>query len=175
MAVSLYVLFFFFSNLPFTETKHSMPQLSCSPLLVCMSEIAILPSHCALYYLPGQICPTTSDTNILGFHCAFSIAVSRWTTSLSPAERSEWIMDLGEHEGWGAVFCIQQAIFKLPPPEGKTFHSILFFPLFICEGQIDHVCVFQQCPASHLYCYMHLGAVQETVSLHGRRLGAAAQ
>lgn len=83
-----------------------------------------------LYYPPGQIRLTPAEINTLGFHCAFSVAVWRWTTSLTPAERSE--MDNGfRRTRWGGVVYIQQAIFKLLPPEGKTSHSFFSF-FYLC-------------------------------------------
>lgn len=117
------------SNLSFTETKHSACQWSCSLRLVCMSEIAILPSHCALYYLPGQICPTTSDTNILGFHCAFSIAVSRWTTSLSPAERSEMDNGFRRTQGVGGSLLYPASYFQASSTWGKKPFTQFSFSL----------------------------------------------
>lgn len=86
------------------------------------------------------------------------------------------IMDLEERERSSVIY-IQQAIFKLLPPEGNTSQSFELFSSssFIYGCLTEHLCFFQQCSASHSHGYAHLGAVRETAASHRWPLRAVQQ
>lgn len=100
-----------------------------------------------LYYPPGQIWLTLAEINTLGFHCAFSIAVWRWTTSLTSAERSEMDNGFRRTRWWGGGGRLYPASYFQAASTWREHLSLIF--LFFSYLPVDRTHML----SSAMFCF----------------------